>query len=73
MTQSQHIPALPAGGEIRHAFAFTIKYFNAKPSLPKQYNVRITFQGGIKKVERTAEQTISLNFFQGLRIDIFPK
>jgi hypothetical protein len=66
---TNEIPALPPGGEIRHAFAFTIKYFNAEPSLPKQYNVRITYHGGLNKEERTVEQTISLDFFQGLRIN----
>lgn len=63
------IPALPPGGEIRHAFAFTIKYFNANPSLPKQYRVRIAYRGGLKQAERIVEQVISLDFFQGLRIN----
>ena len=64
-----NVPPLPPGGELRHAFAFTIKYFNAEPLLPQQYKVRISFYGGVKKTERIVEQEISLNFFQGLRIN----
>jgi hypothetical protein len=63
------IPALPPGGEIRHAFALTIKYYNAEPPLPKQYNVRITYSGGLRQAERVVEQVISFDFFQGLRIN----
>jgi hypothetical protein len=66
---TKHIPSLPPGGEIRHAFAFTIKYFNAEPPLPTCYKVRATFHGGVKKGERVVEQVISLDSFVGLRIN----
>jgi hypothetical protein len=66
---TEHIPSLPPGKEIRHAFALTIKYFNAKPSLPMSYTVRATFHGGVKKGERVVEQVISLDSFVGLRIN----
>lgn len=64
-----NMPPLPPGGEIRHAFALTTKYLTATPSLPKQYNVFISFIGGIKKAERTFEQVVSLDFFQGSRLN----
>ena len=63
------IPAIPPGGEVRHAFAFTIKYFNAEPPLPKKYKVTVNYHGGINKTERTVAQTLSFDFFQGLRIN----
>ena len=66
---TKHIPSLPPGGEIRHAFDFTIKYFNAEPPLPRCYKVRATFHGGVKKGERVVEQVISLDSFVGLRIN----
>lgn len=66
---TNRIPALPPGGEVAHAFAFTIKYFNAAPPLPKKYNIRITYHGGMKSGERIIAQTISLDFFEGLRIN----
>jgi hypothetical protein len=64
---TKYIPSLPPGGEIRHAFAFTIKYFNAEPPLPMKYKVRTSFYGGVKKDERIVDQVISLDFFIGLR------
>jgi hypothetical protein len=64
---TKYIPSLPPGGEIRHAFAFTIKYFNTEPPLPMKYKVRTSFYGGVKKDERIVEQVISLEFFLGLR------
>lgn len=66
---TEHIPSLPPGKEIRHAFALTVKYFNAQPQLPMKYRVRITFYGGVKKDERVVEQVISLDSFLGLRIN----
>jgi hypothetical protein len=66
---TRHIPSLPPGKEIRHAFAFTIKYFNAEPSLPTCYRVRAIFHGGVKKGERVVVQVISLDSFVGLRIN----
>jgi hypothetical protein len=66
---TEHIPSLPPGGEIRHAFAFTIKYLNAQPPLPMEYRVRTTYYGGVKKSERLVEQVISLDSFIGLRIN----
>jgi len=66
---TEHIPSLPPGGEIRHAFALTVKYFNAQPPLPMKYKARTTFYGGLKKDERVVEQVISLDPFPGLRIN----
>lgn len=64
-----HIPSLPPGGEIRHAFALTVKYFNAEPPLPTKYRARVSFHGGVKKGERVVEQVLSLDPFVGLRIN----
>jgi hypothetical protein len=69
MQLMNNIPPLPPGKEIRHAFAFTIKYFNAMPQLPLQYSVRITFNGGTEKVDKIVDQIISLNFFEGSRLN----
>jgi hypothetical protein len=66
---TKYIPSLPPNGEIRHAFAFTIKYFNVQPTLPMQYMVRITFYGGVKKDVRVVEQAITMKPFYGLRIN----
>lgn len=66
---TKHIPSLPPRGEIRHAFASTIKYFNSEPPLPIQYKVRATYYGGVKKNERVVEQVISVDSFRGLRIN----
>lgn len=66
---TEHIPSLPPGKEIRHAFALTVTYFQAQPQLPMKYRVHITFYGGVKKDERIVEQVISLDFFRGLRIN----
>lgn len=66
---TEHIPSLPPGGEIRHAFAFTIEYFNAEPPLPMRYKVRATFYGGVKTDERVVEHMISLDSFVGLRVN----
>ena len=66
---TRYVPSLPPGGEIRHAFASTIKYFNAQPALPMQYSVRITFYGGVKEDMRVVEQAISMKPFLGLRIN----
>jgi len=66
---TEHIPSLPPGGEIRHAFAFTIEYFNANPPLPMRYKVRATFYGGVKTDERVVEHIISLDSFVGLRVN----
>lgn len=65
----KYIPSLPPGGEIRHAFASTIKYLNLEPSLPMRYRVRTTYYGGVKNIERIVEQVISLDSFRGLRIN----
>lgn len=64
-----HIPSLPPGGKIRHAFAFTVKYFNADQPLPMRYKVRATFYGGVKTDERVVEHVISLDSFVGLRVN----
>ena len=61
-----NIPTLPPGKEIRHAFAFTPAYFNASPSLPKEYQVHISYKGGLTQTERILNQIISLDFFEGL-------
>jgi hypothetical protein len=66
---TKHITSLPPEGEIRHAFAFKIKYFNAEPPLPMRYKVRATFYGGVKKDERVVEHMISLDSFVGLRVN----
>lgn len=66
---TRYIPSMPPKGEIRHAFALTVEYFNAQPPLPMQYRCRITFYGGVKEDERIVEQVISLNSFVGLRIN----
>lgn len=62
-----HIPSLPPGGEIRHAFALTVEYFNAQPPLPTKYRARVSFLGGVKTGERVVEQVLSLDPFVGLR------
>jgi hypothetical protein len=64
---TERIPSLPPGGEIRHAFALTVNYFNAQPLLPMKYRTYITFYGGVKISERVVEQVISLDFFCGFR------
>lgn len=64
-----HIPSLPPGGEIRHAFALTVDYFNAQPPLPTKYRARVSFRGGVKTCERVVEQVLSLDPFVGLRIN----
>lgn len=64
-----HIPSLPPDGEIRHAFALTVKYFNAQPPLPTKYRARVSFHGGVKKSERVVKQVLSLDPFVGLRIN----
>lgn len=66
---TKHIPSLPPGGEIRHAFALTVVYFNARPPLPTKYGARISFYGGVDKRERVVKQVISLDPFTGLRIN----
>jgi hypothetical protein len=66
---TKHIPSMPPGGEIRHAFALTVNYFNAQPPLPMKYKVSTTFYGGVKKGERVVEQVVSLDAFIGLRIN----
>lgn len=66
---TNHIPSLPPGGKIRHAFALTVVYFNARPPLPTKYRARISFYGGVDKRERVVKQVISLDPFTGLRIN----
>lgn len=66
---TNHIPSLPPGGEIRHAFALTIEYFKAQPPLPTKYRTQISFYGGVDKRERLVKQVISLDPFTGLRIN----
>lgn len=66
---TRHIPSLPPGGEIRHAFALTVNYFNAQPPLPTKYRARVSFHGGVKKGERVVNQMLSLDPFVGLRIN----
>jgi hypothetical protein len=64
-----NMPPLPPSGEIRHAFALTTQYFKATPPLPQNYKIQISFKGGINKSHRIVEQVISLDFFQGSRLN----
>jgi hypothetical protein len=64
-----HIPSLPPGGEIRHAFALTVDYFNAQSPLPTKYRARVSFHGGVKTDVRVVKQVLSLDPFVGLRIN----
>ncbi len=64
-----NLPPLPPSGEIRHAFILTTKYFKVKPSLPRKYDVQISFNDGVKKTERIIKQVISLGFIQGSKLN----
>lgn len=68
-----NIPPLPPGGEIRHAFALTTEYFTASPPLPREYSVHVSFDGEFATTGKSLDQIISLNFFQGSRLNRIEK